>query len=143
MSVSRFLVVETGPLALGLDAANTPEILPLGACARVPWAPPWVRGVVDHHGRLVTMVDLARFLGLDGAQPRVAVHLDRVDLPLAFCVSAAHLVEARDAVRMQNIEHRLPQAGWVIEALSTPSLTFERLDLDRVLAALEAAFRGG
>ena len=143
MSVSRFLVVETGPLALGLDAANTPEILPLGDCARVPWAPPWVRGVVDHHGRLVTMVDLAQFLGLDGAQPRVAVHLDRVDLPLAFCVSAAHLVEARDAVRMHTIEHRLPQAGWVIEALSTPSLTFERLDLDRVLAALEAAFRGG
>jgi hypothetical protein len=36
----------------------------------------------------------------------------------------------------------LPQSGWIIDALTTPALAFEHIDLERVLAAIDAAFRG-
>jgi chemotaxis signal transduction protein len=143
MAAERYLVAELGPLAVGLDLADVTEVAPLEPAVRVPWAPTCVRGAVEHQGRLTTLVDLAALLGLDtSAAPRVAVFIDRPELPVALCVAGVHIVEARDAVRNLAPTTALPQSGWIIDALMTPTLAFEHVDLDRVLAAIEAAFRG-
>jgi hypothetical protein len=61
---------------------------------------------------------------------------------VALCVAGVHIVEARDAVRNLAPTASLPQSGWIIDALTTPALAFEHIDLERVLAAIDSAFRG-
>lgn len=142
MAVERYLVAELGTHRVGLDLADVTEVAPLDRAVRVPWAPTCVRGAVEHQGRLTTLVDLAALLGLDTAPPRVAVFIDRPELPVALCVAGVHIVEARDAVRNLAPTASLPQSGWIIDALTTPALAFEHIDLERVLAAIDSAFRG-
>jgi chemotaxis signal transduction protein len=130
-----------GPVRCGFDVSQVTEVLPMTAVARVPWAPRWVCGVMNHQGRLLTLVDLGRFLELnDSAPPSVAVVIDRADLNLALCVSEVAIVEARDAVQVGQIKQFLAQASWITEALSTPELSFQHLDLQRVIDAIEEAF---
>lgn len=143
MAAERYLVADLGPLAVGLDLADVTEVAPLDRAVRVPWAPTCVRGAVEHQGRLTTLVDLATLLALPSAEPaKVAVFIDRPELPVALCVAGVHIVEGRDAVRALAPTASLPQSGWIIDALTTPTLAFEHIDLERVLAAIEAAFRG-
>lgn len=150
---SRFLVAAFGPtghqavagaaapLHCGFDVSLVTEVLPMTAVARVPWAPPWLAGVMNHQGRLLTLVDLGRFLGLNEATaPTVAMVVDRADLNLALCVCEVAIVEARDAVRVGQLKQFLPHASWITEALSTPGLDFQHLDLARVIDGIEEAF---
>jgi chemotaxis signal transduction protein len=146
----RYLVAEVGPVAVGFDLADITEVAPLERAVGVPWAPPCVVGAVEHQGRLTTLVDLGALLSISAAAaPKVAVFIDRPDTPVALCVHAVHIVEAKDAVQTLATTSATPlassrtltQAGWTIEALTTPKLAFESVDLDRVLAAIDAAFR--
>ena len=137
----RFLVAALGPVHCGFDVSLVTEVLPMTAVARVPWAPPCLVGVMTHQGRLLTLVDLARFLGLsEAAAPTVAIVVDRPDLNVALCVREVAIVEARAAVRVGQVKQFLPQASWITEALSTPGLDFQHLDLARVIDAIEGSF---
>jgi chemotaxis signal transduction protein len=111
------------------------------AVARVPWAPAWVAGVMNHQGRLLTLIDLGRFLEIsECVAPAVAIVVDRIDLNLALCVADVAIVESIDAVRVAQVKQFLPQASWITEALSTPELEFQHLDLLRVIDAISEAF---
>jgi purine-binding chemotaxis protein CheW len=56
------LLVELGDTLCGLDAAAVREIVPLLPATRLPGAPPWVRGVVNLRGQLLTVLDLRQRL---------------------------------------------------------------------------------
>ncbi len=137
----RFLVADLGVARLGFDLARITEVLPLTRTARVPWAPAWVHGVLNHQGRLLTVVDLARFLEVGDPRPaRVAAVVDQPSLSLALAVGTVAIVEARHAVRVTELKYYLPQSDWVVEALSTPDLNFHHLDVDRVVRGIVEAF---
>jgi chemotaxis signal transduction protein len=51
-----------------LQVVETPEL------TRVPLAPPVIEGIVNHHGRIVTVFDPAPLLGLE-AQPQAAAQV--------------------------------------------------------------------
>ena len=58
------LVVDAGGRPLAIPAARIDRVLPvLPAVTRVPHAPPWLAGVANVMGRVVTVVDLGRLLG--------------------------------------------------------------------------------
>lgn len=139
--VTRFLVVDLGSVHFGFDLELTTEVLVLSRCARVPWAPPWVHGVINHHGQLFTVVDLARFLEVpDAAEPEKVVLVDRPDLNLGLAVRGVEVVESRHAVRITEVKHFMPHAAWITESLSTPTLDFQHLDLRRVVDGIEESF---
>jgi chemotaxis signal transduction protein len=146
----QFLVMNLGgppgpraepPIRFGFGVELVTEVLPLPNPVRVPWAPKWVIGVMNHHGRLVTVVDLARFLELPGDDaPRIVVLVDRPDVNIGFAVSTVSVVDTRDAVEQSAPKQYLAHADWVVGALSTPELDFQKLDLPRVVEGVEAAF---
>lgn len=61
---------ETG--AFGLDVARVLRVIEPTAVAPVPLAPKVVRGIINHHGRIVTVVDPAPILGMEDQRPEVA-----------------------------------------------------------------------
>lgn len=64
MEPLRALQVTAGGRAFALDVAQVRSVERPERWARLPWAPPYVRGVSDVGGSVVVVIDLAARLGL-------------------------------------------------------------------------------
>jgi purine-binding chemotaxis protein CheW len=76
VSVTRLLVLQGGDAYFGVDTERVREVVPAKATTRIPGAPPYVRGLLNLRGTLVTVVDLAQRLGRSSgtaADPSVAI----------------------------------------------------------------------
>lgn len=139
--VGRYVVLDLGGARFGLEVERVREVFPLPPCARVPHAPRWVSGAVVRGGRLLTIVDLARFFELpDAAAPTVCVRLDDAELSLGWAVAGVEVVDERQTVRSADPRVSLPDPGFVAESLLTPRFDFHRLDVPRVLAGVREKF---
>lgn len=56
-----------GVAAFGIDAAMVMQVIDVETLTPVPLAPPMVHGILNHNGRIVTVIDPAPLLGLEGA----------------------------------------------------------------------------
>lgn len=138
---SGYLVADVGATSLGFPVDGITEVLRPSGLARVPWAPSWTWGVASHHGRIYTLIDLARLAEVpDPPQPQVALLVDRPDLQLGIGVASVQVVEERAAVKLTDLRYHLPDASWIMESLSTTELSFHRLDLERVVASVLERF---
>lgn len=52
------LVVEADGTLYGIEGTLLREIVPVGQCMRVPGAPPFVRGIMNVRGTMLTVLDL-------------------------------------------------------------------------------------
>ena len=59
----RELLFEVGGRTYGCDTAAVREIVPFRRCTRLPGAPPYVCGLVNLRGTIVTVLDLGLRLG--------------------------------------------------------------------------------
>ena len=64
---AHFLIFTSGGARFGLPLLALREVVPLTRLARVPGAPPAVRGVMSWRGEFVTVFDVAPILGLAAA----------------------------------------------------------------------------
>jgi purine-binding chemotaxis protein CheW len=72
-----------GGTVYGCDVGDTQEIIPLRAATRLPGAPPYVRGLINVRGTIVTVLDLG-------------VRLDETRAPLADGDGSILLVRYHD-----------------------------------------------
>lgn len=63
---SPTLLFRVGESVYGCDINDTQEIIPVRAMTRLPGAPPFVRGLINVRGVIVTVLDLAARLGAMG-----------------------------------------------------------------------------
>jgi purine-binding chemotaxis protein CheW len=64
MSVRRFCTFHVGELLLGVEVELVQEVLGEEPMIRVPLADPWVSGLLNLRGQIVTAIDARRRLGL-------------------------------------------------------------------------------
>jgi purine-binding chemotaxis protein CheW len=64
MSARRFCTFHVGDLLLGVEVELVQEVLGMEPMTRVPLADPWVSGLLNLRGQIVTAVDARRRLGL-------------------------------------------------------------------------------
>jgi purine-binding chemotaxis protein CheW len=67
--VSPTLLVRVGDGVYGCDIAEAQEIIPLRPMTRLPGAPPFVRGLINMRGVIVTVLDLGQ--RLDPSRPPI------------------------------------------------------------------------
>ncbi len=79
VAAGRFLVFDVGgdgrglsSGAFALDVASVFQVIEPESVARVPLAPAVVLGILNHHGRIVTVVDPGPLLGLGQQQAPVS-----------------------------------------------------------------------
>ena len=114
------------------------EIFPSGRPVRVPRTPPWVRGVVQRDGRMVTIVDLASFCGMAPVDPLdVCVRVGVPGIAVAFGFERVAHLDAVDGTPVPIIELPL-DATWVEESLQIGPRTVHWLDPVPLVAALQA-----
>lgn len=72
------LVFSRGGEAYAVDAGNVAAVLPLVDATPVPFAPPAVLGVVNHRGRILPVIDVARLLRTadEGSEPALLIAVE-------------------------------------------------------------------
>ena len=69
MSGRRFCTFHVGELLLGVEVDLVQEVLGEEPMTRVPLADPWVSGLLNLRGQIVTAIDARRRLGLPARGP--------------------------------------------------------------------------
>jgi purine-binding chemotaxis protein CheW len=67
LSVLRFSL---GEEIYGIEYSHIREVLPLPPVTPIPCVPSFVRGIMNVHGRIVSLLDMRDILGLPGSGPR-------------------------------------------------------------------------
>ena len=71
-STSELVVFHVDGIACGMDIRDVQEIKKIQTHTHVQRAPPWVRGLVNMRGQIVTLVDVGQRLGLPARPVRRA-----------------------------------------------------------------------
>ncbi len=90
------LVVRLGTEHYAFDARLASDIRPRGRITPVPGVPDWVAGVTSRRGQILSVLDLARFLGLPGeatAGERPMVSVTTADMELVLLIDEVLAVE--------------------------------------------------
>jgi purine-binding chemotaxis protein CheW len=66
-SATPTLLFRVGQVVYGCDIGDAQEILPLRPATRLPGAPPYVRGLINVRGAIVTVLDVGARLGASRA----------------------------------------------------------------------------
>ena len=95
----QFCTFHVGDLFLGIEVERVQEVIRDSDITPVPTAPPWVRGLINLRGQIVTAIDLGTRFGKtdrDNESPTVLV-LDVGSTLLSFVVDrAGDVVEVND-----------------------------------------------
>jgi purine-binding chemotaxis protein CheW len=107
----EIVVVRLGDELYGIEADFVLDIRPLNKITPVPRVPDWVSGVVNLRGRIISVLDLQRFLGLNPAEKKsvnepVLPHLVLVETPtmeLALLVDEVVGIQKIPFTRIQEV----------------------------------------
>jgi purine-binding chemotaxis protein CheW len=97
----RALLFAVAGRLYGCEIETVREIMPVRRCTRLPGAPPFVRGLINLRGTVVTVVDLALRLGVGRAAAEDG-SIVVVDLGARVCGLAVD--EVRDVVPLRPEE---------------------------------------
>lgn len=127
LSVLEFMV---GPNAYGMETQWVKEVVPSGELAPVPCTPPFVLGLMNIRGRLLSVTDLRAFLELPFRTPETT----------AIIVTASEVMEigiAADAILgvtprpLRNFQAPSGGDGGYIKMITTNRMTL--LDMEALL----------
>lgn len=124
------LVFRIGGDLFAVPVRQVREVVAFTAPIPVPRAPDFVRGVVSHHGRIVTLIDLSRFLSVQVVSrdaPSHLIVLAREDVGLGIACDGVVRIDALAA----------DPSDPVVFTDDGPVL---RVDLDQALEEIEAYF---
>jgi len=105
-------VIRLGREVYGLEAGYVFDIRPLDHVTHVPRVPDWVAGVVNLRGRIISVLDLKRFLGLPltenkddgGSTQRHLVLVETPAMELALLVDAVLGIQNLPVKRIQEVD---------------------------------------
>ncbi|MBI1922202.1 MAG: chemotaxis protein CheW [Geobacter sp.] len=135
----RLLIFSLQGSGFALELAEVAEIVEPPPLFPIPRVPSCFNGVMNSHGNLVPVVDLAEFFGL-GAQAvggKILV-LDRQIANLAFRVENIRGIITSDLV----LEEHAGDRQMVTKILQLPDGEIRRLDLAGIVGGLEKAVTG-
>lgn len=92
----EILVIRLGTERYAFDARLAGDIRPRGRITPVPGVPDWVAGVTSRRGQILSVLDLARYLGLPGEATtgeRPMVTVTSPDMELVLLVDEVLAVE--------------------------------------------------
>jgi purine-binding chemotaxis protein CheW len=97
--IQRLLIFYVRGSRFALDLQDVAEVLVPPVSFPVPWAPGYLKGAINFHGNLVTLLDLADFMNVGPMEPggNILV-LDKRIANLALWVDGVENIVSFDAV---------------------------------------------
>jgi purine-binding chemotaxis protein CheW len=139
-NLKEYVTAMIGGQLFGLPILRVQDVFIPERLTRVPLAPPEVAGVLSLRGRIVTLIDMRRSLGLDeraDAGPAMAIGVERAGESYGLLIdSVGEVLKLDDAAREANpinLDPRLARVSAGIHRLDGQLLMV--VDVDRVLEA--------
>jgi purine-binding chemotaxis protein CheW len=141
--LSEYVTAMVGGQRFGLPILRVQDVFVPERLTRVPLAPADVAGLINLRGRIVTLIDLRRRLGLDAApagdEPVMAIGIEWRGESYGLLVDSVGEVLKLDDSRREanpvNLDARLADLSVGIHRLEDQLLVL--IDVDRVLGLAE------
>lgn len=106
----RLLLLELQGGLFAIDSAAVREVVPLQRETRLPGAPPWIRGVMNLRGQVVTVLDLVhRLTGAPTRNPEGStIVVQSGDRAIGLVVDDVHDVEELQVSDASALPHDAP-----------------------------------
>jgi purine-binding chemotaxis protein CheW len=133
----EYVTAEIGGELIGLPILRVQDVFIPEAATRVPLAPPEVAGVLNLRGRIVTLIDMRRRLGLSGGNDKAALAIgvelrgESYGLLIDAIGEVLKLDEDAREPNPVNLDPRLARVSTGIHRLNERLLML--IDVDRVL----------
>jgi len=133
---AEYVTVTVGSQLFGLPIARVQDVFVLNQITRVPLAPDDIAGVINLRGRIVTVIDLARRLGITGSsRAHLAVGLESDKESYGLVIDAVGEVLKLGAdtaeVAPATLDERLRHVAAGVHRLDDRLLVV--LDVDRLI----------
>jgi purine-binding chemotaxis protein CheW len=139
-NLKEFVTATVGGQLFGLPILRVQDVFLPERITRVPLAPPEVAGVLNLRGRIVTLIDMRRSLGLEACTAkgqRMAIGVERGGESYGLLIdSVGEVLKLDDTAREPNpinLDPRLARVSLGIHRLEGQLLMV--VDVDRVLEA--------
>lgn len=139
-NLREYVTALIGGQLFGLPILRVQDVFAPERLTRVPLAPPEIAGVLNLRGRIVTLIDMRRSLGLDERAdpgPPMAIGVERAGESYGLLIdSVGEVLKLDDATREANpinLDPRLARVSAGIHRLDGQLLMV--VDVDRVLEA--------
>jgi purine-binding chemotaxis protein CheW len=139
-NLKEYVTAMIGGQLFGLPILRVQDVFLPERITRVPLAPPEIAGVLNLRGRIVTLIDMRRSLGLEecaGKGQRMAIGVERAGESYGLLIdSVGEVLKLDDAAREPNpinLDPRLARVSLGIHRLDGQLLMV--VDVDRVLEA--------
>lgn len=139
-NLKEFVTATVGGQLFGLPILRVQDVFLPERITRVPLAPPEVAGVLNLRGRIVTLIDMRRSLGLEACTTkgqRMAIGVERGGESYGLLIdSVGEVLKLDDTAREPNpinLDPRLARVSLGIHRLEGQLLMV--VDVDRVLEA--------
>lgn len=136
----ELVLIRWGDEVYGLEAQYVCDVWPIGprSITRVPRTPAWVAGVVNLRGRILSALDLQRFLGLPQAPtPQAGAYLVVVETPEMQVVLLADEVLAVEALAASEIQDAAGTIRGIRPEYVRGVARYARPDADQLLVVLD------
>ncbi|MEK7851483.1 MAG: chemotaxis protein CheW [Deltaproteobacteria bacterium] len=77
----KIMLFQLGEENYGIDIAKVSEIVEFTPLTPVPRAPNWVEGILNHHGRIATVLNLSIFFDLPKGKEKTVKKIAVIDDP--------------------------------------------------------------
>jgi purine-binding chemotaxis protein CheW len=132
------------PELMGFDLKYVEKVVEVDKYSFVPRAPAFVRGAINHHGKVIVVIDFREFVGME----RVAPSLDSRILILASDVYHLGLlvdrVERIESVPLRGPLVQTPDPGetnpYVSKMINLGGRILNLIDVEKLLVEIENYF---
>lgn len=142
--MQQVMTFKIGNEFYGIDIAKVGEIVEFTQLTPVPKAPVWVNGILNHHGRIASVLDLSTFFDFTPRQEsslrRIAV-LDNPSMDIGVLLEGHLEVISEWEVKTEILaDPEFLKSKYVANVLVSKGKVVNLLDTERLIADLDGYF---
>lgn len=142
--MQQVMTFQIGNEFYGIDIAKVSEIVEFTQLTPLPKAPVWVNGILNHHGRIATVLNLSTFFDLTPSREnnlrRIAV-LDNPSMDIGVLLEGHLEVISEWEVKTEiSADPEFLKSKYVANVLVSKGRVVNLLDTDRLIADLDGYF---
>lgn len=142
--MQQVMTFQIGNEFYGIDIAKISEIVEFTQLTPVPKAPAWVNGILNHHGRIATVLNLSTFFDLtpprENSLRRIAV-IDNPSMDIGVLLEGHLEVISEWEVKTEiSADPEFLRSKYVVNVLVSRGRVVNLLDMDRLISDLDGYF---
>jgi purine-binding chemotaxis protein CheW len=132
------------PELMGFELSYVEKVIDINRVSFVPRAPAFLQGAISHHGKVMAVVDLRRFLGMEARPLSVDSKVLILDHPVYHIGLLVDRVERIESVPMRGPLVQTPEPDeakpYIFKIINLGGRILNLVDVEKLLSEIEAFF---